>query len=94
MAKNKKAKIICEHIAPEALTFYLKVGVDKYYLFNQPYRKVIENYYSAGKIISDAIDASKAKYSEAVLRVMRKLPSHIKYIEKEYDISVMNRSAC
>ena len=73
-------------------SFYLKDKKDEYYLFSQDYRKSVQQYYGNGVHLDRAIDYSKCHRDSALARTMTKLPAYIKYIEKEYSISVLRRT--
>jgi len=73
-------------------TLYLVVGNEEYYLFRQGYRKGVADYFKKGVLIQDAMDFSKAKNNTAVIHTMSKLLSHIRYVEKESGIAVLNRT--
>ena len=64
-----------------------------HYLFSQNYRRGVNNYFQNGVRINNAIDFSRAKGDRAIIRTMEKLPSYIKYIEREYEIEVLRKTA-
>ena len=73
-------------------TLYLVADNKEYYLFRQAYRRGVADYYRNGATIDDAIKYSKAKFDTSVLHTMSKLISHIRYVEKEFDIVVLDRT--
>ena len=73
-------------------TFYLRAFGQDHYLFSQPYRSEVKAYFGNGVTIDAALDRSRAKRSADVLRVMERLPSHIKYVEKEYGVDVLRQT--
>ncbi len=85
----KTAKIYCEHKEYAFLDFYVTIGNKRYFLFKQGYRTALEKYFSKGVIIKDAINLTKAKCNEGLAHVMRKFPSYLKYVEKEYGVSIL-----
>ena len=87
-----KAIIYCKPTAKGVHSFYISIGKDRYYLFSQPYRKGVDDYFRRGVVIDHAIKYSKAHNDAAIRRTMQKLPGHIKYIEKEYDIQVLEKT--
>lgn len=87
-----KPKVYCTHDDYAFLNFYVKANDGDYFLFQQKYRSSLEDYYSKGVIIKDAINLSKAKFNEGLTKVMHKLPTYIKYIEKEYGIQILDRT--
>lgn len=87
-----KTEIYCKPTAQGVHSFYLIVGREEYYLFSQPYRKGVEEYYGRGVIIDQAMKYSKAHNDSAITRTMKKIPMYVKYIEKEYDIQVLEKT--
>lgn len=73
-------------------SFYLVVDGKKYWLFSQKYRKGVQKYYRKGVTINQAIDYSKAHKNTAIEKTMSKIPIHIKYVEKEYGIQVLEKT--
>lgn len=90
-------KICCEIKNDNFDTFYLINGSEKIFLFNQGRRKGVEEYYGGhGVTIDRALKLptslgrfSDRKRSRAIRRTMDKLPSYLRYIEKQYGIKVM-----
>lgn len=66
------------------------MGYDEFYLFSQSYRKGVEEYYGRGVRIDDAIKYPRAHRDYAIIRTMEKIPMYEKYVEQEFDISVLN----
>ena len=85
-----KTTIYCKPTAKGVHSFYLLMGSDEFYLFSQSYRKGVEEYYGRGVRIDDAIKHSRAHRDSAIIRTMDKIPMYVKYIEREFDISVLN----
>ena len=73
-------------------TLYLVDNNKEYYLFRQAYRRGVADYYRNGATIDDAINYSKAKFDTSVMHTMGKLLAHIRYVEKEVDIAVLDRT--
>lgn len=84
--------ISCENPAKGTLSFYLCTDEGRYFLFSNEYRKGIANFFQYGLRLDAAHDFSKCRYDTAVTKVMSKFPSYIKYIEKEYGISVLRQT--
>lgn len=74
-------------------SFYLETNGLRYYLFSQKFYKGVSNYYSKKVLLFNAIDKTKSNRDTALLRTMSKIPIYIKYIEKEYGIVVLNKTA-
>ena len=87
-----KAMIYCETIEHGVHSFYLVSGGREYFLFNQNYRKGVQEYFNNGVYLDRAMNYSKAHNDSALVRTMTKLPMYIKYIEKEYEIEVFEQT--
>lgn len=86
-------KIICKPTAKGIHSFYLTCEMGTYFLFCQNYRKGVQEFYSKGVSLKNAIDVSKGKKDTAIVRTMNKILPYIRYIEKEYDIKVLDRTS-
>ena len=51
-----KATIFCEPTAKGIHTFYLSTNGQRYYLFNQDYRKGVQEYFGRGVSINEAMN--------------------------------------
>ena len=88
-----KATIYCKSTDHDVHSFYLEADGKTHYLFSQPYKYGVRSYFSRGVHLDAAIDFSRAGKDTGVIHTMEKLPSYIKYIEKEYGIAVLRRTA-
>lgn len=52
----------------------------------------VQEFFGYGVSLAQALDFSKSKKDTAVMKTMDKLPMYIKYIEKEYEIAVLNQT--
>ena len=87
-----KTLIICKSTVKGIHSFYLLSGKEKYFLFNQTYRKGVDEYFSKGVLFNDAINYSKAHNDSAIKRTMGKIPMYVRYLEKEYGLMVLNKT--
>lgn len=87
-----KATIFCETSAKGIHTFFLSIDGQRYYLFNQDYRKGVQEYFGRGVSINEAMNYSRSHNDSAVVRTMSKIPMYVKYIEKEYTIEVFEQT--
>ena len=83
--------IYCKTVSKGIQAFYLCMGTKKYHLFEQNYRVSNKEVYGVG-IRSDEIGRLKSHCSTAVRKTAEKLYIYIKYIEKEYGVSVLNKT--
>ena len=88
----KKATIYCRTTAKGVQTFYVVVDGDEHFLFSQHYRVGVRNYFRNPKSIDQALDFSCAKGNAALVHTMEKLPSYIRYVEREFGIEVLKKT--
>lgn len=88
----QKAQVYCLAMNHGGLDFYLQQDGESYYLFNQRYRSDLHNWFKNGVSLTQALKSVKRGIPTTVAKVSEKLPMYIKYIEKEYDISVLDQS--
>ena len=87
-----EATVYCKTDDKAQQHFYVCFKGDSYYLFSQDFRRGVQNYYENGVSIGKAIDCSRAKFDSAITRTMRKILPHIRYVEKEYNLQILNRT--
>ena len=87
-----KNKVYCRTSQKGIHAFYIKVGSSEYYLFSQEYRRGVEEYYGCSVSFNEAVDFSRAKRNNAVLRTMNKIMMYSKYIEKQYGVAICKSS--
>ena len=85
--------IYCKTTEKGLLSFYVKAYGETHFLFSQKYRRGVSSYYKNGVSVSTAIDCSRAKYDFALLHTMQKLPSYIRYVEREYSLDILRKTA-
>ena len=85
-------KIYCKVTNRGVHSFYLLAEGEEYFLFCQDYRKGVHNYFRKGVCLEQAKKFSKSNRDTDIMKTMSKLPLYIKYIEKEYDIAVLNQT--
>ena len=87
-----QTKIYCRELKRGTLSFYLNHMGNDHFLFWQHFKKGTNDYYKNGVSIDEAIDYSKAQRNRAVFKTMDKILMYIKYIEKESNIRVLNKT--
>ena len=85
-----KTTIYCKPTDKGVHSFYLIYGTEEFFLFSQSYRKGVERYYGRGVMIDEAIKYSRAHNDSAITRTMDKIPMYVKYVEREFDIMVLD----
>ena len=87
-----KTTIYCKPTSQGIHSFYLLSDAGEFFLFSQNYRKGVHSYFSKGVRLEEARDFSKSNRDSAIIKTMNKLPIYIKYIEKEYGITVLEQT--
>ena len=87
-----KSYIICKGTGKAKTSFYLVFNNAEHYLFTQNYRKGVKDYFMNGVTVDEALNIGKARFDSALIRTMEKIPTYIKYIEKEYGITVLRQT--
>ena len=85
--------IYCTPTAKGIHSFYIEVRGKIHFLFSQNYRRGVNKYFRDGVRLGEAFNFSRAKGDNAIKRTMEKLPSYIKYIEREYDLEILRQTA-
>jgi len=94
----KNPRIYCvmvydEHKDQAYHDFYIKYENKDYFLFRQKYRKGIKEYFGYnGVTLTRAFKNHWNKLDTAVVRTIDKIPIYIRYIEKEYDLAILERT--
>lgn len=86
-----QAKIYCRTVAKGKQSFYVMVNGKRYFLFTQDYRKSNKEFFQNGVGISK-INHYGNVHSTAVRKTLDKLPSYIRYIEKEYGVAIYDKT--
>ena len=85
------AKVICKELKRGTLSFYAIVKGKEYFLFQQEFKKTVYDYFMNGVNVSLTGDYSIA-HSHTVRKTLDKLPSYLRYVEKEYDIEIYKKT--
>ena len=86
-----KAKIYCKTVAKGRQAFYVEVDGKDYFLFEQNYRASNKDFFRKGVTVEELNDYSKTS-SRAVKRTLDKMPTYIKYLEKEFDLAIYDKT--
>ena len=87
-----RTKIYCRTTDAGVQSFYLVHRGEEHFLFSQDYRTSVRNYYGRGVPIDRALNNPRAGENTALRKTMEKLPSYIRYVEKEYGITVLEQT--
>lgn len=91
----KKAQVFCrfpKRENSEGIDFYLQFDGETYFLFNQRYRSNIPMFFESGMPLEMALKMPKKKAPVVIKNICEKLPTYIRYIEKEYEIAVLDKT--
>ena len=72
--------------------FILNLDGETYYIFSQDFHTGVNKYFKNGVSLDKAMDRKKAKNDYCIIKTMDKLQMYIKYLEKEYDIKILNKT--
>lgn len=86
------ARVYCKTTAKDVQSYFLTDGKNDYYLFNSGFRRSNKEFFSQGRFIQEVLDARR-HVSASVQRISIRLISAIRYIESEYGICVLQRTA-
>ena len=87
-----RATIFCKTTEKGVHSFYINVGNESIFMFSQAYRKGVEAYFGRGVMIDEAVKYSKAHNDTAITKTMDKIPLYVRYVEKEYEIEILERT--
>ena len=87
-----KTKIYCKISSKGAHNFYISTDEGEYFLFSQNYRRGVNDYFKNGVNLNEVFNFARCKYDNAVIRTKSKLPMYIKYVEKEYGITILDKT--
>ncbi len=86
-----KTKIICKETKRGTLSFYAVINSREYFLFQQVFKKTVYDYFINGVNVNSTTNYSSA-HSHTVRKTLDKLPSYLRYIEKEYDVEIYEKT--
>lgn len=86
-----KAKIFCVATNKGIQSFYVRLGGEEYFLFDQGYRKSNKVYFCNGVTVDDIGNFSTA-HSTAVSNTLEKLPFYIREVERRFGIAIYDRT--
>ncbi len=86
-----QAKVYCKTVAKGRQAFYVNANGKEYFLFEQDFRASNKEFFRNGVGVH-AINNYSSVHSTAVKKTLDKLPSYIRYIEKEYDVAIYEKT--
>ena len=85
--------IYCETTAKGVQSFFIKANGETHFLFSQNFRRGVKNYFKHGVRVDEAINFKRANGNSAIIHTMEKLPAYIRYVEREYGMEVLRKTA-
>lgn len=85
--------IYCETTAKGVQSFFINANGETHFLFSQNFRRGVKDYFERGVRIDEAINFKRANGNSAIIHTMEKLPTYIRYVESEYGMEVLKRTA-
>lgn len=77
----------------QRLNFYVEAGRESHYLFSQHFNKEVNEIFKSGVSLDKPFNHSLANRNKSILKVFDKLPSYIRYIEQEYGLTILHKTA-
>src|SRR5574344_1872992 len=74
-------------------SFFLNNNGQEYYLFTQKFYRGVKNFFQNRQVINEALKVSNAHGDTALIRTIEKIPMYIRYIEREYGLIVLEKTA-
>ena len=85
--------IYCETTAKGVQSFFINANGETHFLFSQNFRRGVKDYFERGVRIDEAINFKRSNGNSAIIHTMEKLPTYIRYVEREYGMEVLRRTA-
>lgn len=86
-----QAKIFCKTLAKGVQAYYVTVDKKTYFLFQQAYHESNKAFFRKGVSIN-RVNNYSGVHSASVRRTMDKLPTYIRFIEKEYGVAIYDKT--
>ncbi len=86
-----KAKVFCKTTDKGIQSFYVSVEGKTFFLFSQNYRVSNKSFFAHGVRV-DELSNYAASRQGCVRKTLDKLPTYLKYIEKEYGVCIFDKS--
>ena len=83
--------VFCKTTAKAKQSYFVRVDGRDYFLFQQDFRKSNKEFFHKGVDIN-AINDYSGVHSTSVRKTLDKLPVYIRYIEKEYDVVIYEKT--
>ncbi|MBR6385126.1 MAG: hypothetical protein IKS03_03270 [Ruminococcus sp.] len=85
--------IICKNSSTKGIiNFFAEDSTQSYFLFQQKFRHSTYDFYKKGIPVRQAFSHRSTHRDRAIENVIKRLPSQISYIEKEYGVAILNRT--
>ena len=85
--------IYCETTAKGVQSFFINANGETHFLFSQNFRRGVKDYFERGVRIDEAINFNRANGNSAISHTLEKRPAYIRYVEREYGMEVLRRTA-
>ena len=72
-------------------SLFVETDGSTHFLFSQDYRRGVKEFFGKGVCLRRALDHSLSQNS-AVHRTMDKLIPHIRYVEREHNVTILNQT--
>lgn len=86
-----QAKVFCKTVAKGIQAYYVSVDGNSIYLFQQNYRVSNKEFFSNGVVVH-ALGKFRNVHSTSVRNTLEKIPSYLRYVEKEYGVEIYEKT--
>ena len=83
--------VFCKTTEKAIHSFFVKVNGKDYFLFKQDFKKSNKDFFYNGVSVYDISNYSGI-HSTSVKKTLDKLPTYLRYIEKEYDVAIYDKT--
>lgn len=85
-------QIFCKCNNKGFLDFYLRTNEQDLFMFSQKYKYGSREFFEKGVSLEKALDTTNSHRNYAILLVMKKLPAYLRFLEKEHNIQLLEKT--
>jgi len=85
-------QVLCKCNNKGFLDFYLRANEKELFMFSQKYKYGSREFFEKGVSLDKALDTTKSHGNYAILLVMKKLPVYLRFLEKEHNIQLLEKT--
>lgn len=86
------SQVYCKCNDRGLLDFYLRTSEQDLFMFSQKNKYGSREFFEKGVSLEKALDMTKSRRNYAILLVMEKLPTYLRFLEKEHNIQLLQKT--